>query len=52
MGCLLQREGVLNSLLLSLGLIDEPVRMIFNRFAVYVAMVTCSCRSWCCRCTR
>jgi len=36
---LLQREGVLNSLLLSLGLIDEPVRMIFNRFAVYVAMV-------------
>ena len=36
---LLQREGILNSLLLSLGLIDEPVRMIFNRFAVYVAMV-------------
>ena len=36
---LLQREGILNSLFLSLGLIDEPVRMIFNRFAVYVAMV-------------
>ena len=36
---LLQREGILNSLLLSLGFIDEPVRMIFNRFAVYVAMV-------------
>jgi putative spermidine/putrescine transport system permease protein len=36
---LLQREGILNSLFLSLGLVDEPVRMIFNRFAVYVAMV-------------
>jgi putative spermidine/putrescine transport system permease protein len=36
---LLQREGILNSLLLSLGIVAEPVRMIFNRFAVYVAMV-------------
>jgi putative spermidine/putrescine transport system permease protein len=35
----LQREGILNSLFLSLGLVSEPVRMIFNRFAVYVAMV-------------
>ena len=36
---LLQKEGVLNSLFLSLGLIDQPLKMIFNRFAVYVAMV-------------
>lgn len=36
---LLQREGILNDLLLSLGLVKEPLRMIFNRFAVYVAMV-------------
>jgi putative spermidine/putrescine transport system permease protein len=36
---LLQREGILNNLLISLGLLSEPVRMIFNRFAVYVAMV-------------
>jgi len=36
---LLQREGILNNLFLSLGLVHEPVRMIFNRFAVYVAMV-------------
>jgi len=36
---LLQREGILNNLFLSLGLVNEPVRMIFNRFAVYVAMV-------------
>jgi putative spermidine/putrescine transport system permease protein len=36
---LLQREGILNNLFLSLGLVHEPIRMIFNRFAVYVAMV-------------
>jgi putative spermidine/putrescine transport system permease protein len=35
----LQREGVLNSALLGIGLIDAPLPMIFNRFAVYVAMV-------------
>jgi putative spermidine/putrescine transport system permease protein len=36
---LLQKEGVLNSLFLSLGVVHEPLKMIFNRFAVYVAMV-------------
>jgi putative spermidine/putrescine transport system permease protein len=36
---LLQKEGVLNSLLVSLGIVNEPLKMIFNRFAVYVAMV-------------
>ncbi len=36
---LLQREGILNNLLISLGFIGEPLRMIFNRVAVYVAMV-------------
>jgi putative spermidine/putrescine transport system permease protein len=36
---LLQRQGILNNFLLSLGVIHEPLRMIFNRFAVYVAMV-------------
>jgi len=36
---LLQREGIMNNLLMSVGLVDEPIRMIFNRFAVYVAMV-------------
>jgi len=36
---LLQKEGVLNSLLMSLGVVNEPLKMIFNRFAVYVAMV-------------
>jgi putative spermidine/putrescine transport system permease protein len=35
----LQREGIVNSMLLGLGVIGEPLPMIFNRFAVYVAMV-------------
>lgn len=35
----LQREGVLNGLLMQLGLIDQPKAMIFTRGAVYVAMV-------------
>jgi putative spermidine/putrescine transport system permease protein len=36
---LLQNQGVVNGLLLDLGLIDHPVRMIFNRFGVYIAMI-------------
>jgi len=36
---LLQREGVVNDALLRAGFIGEPLKMIFNRFAVYVAMV-------------
>jgi putative spermidine/putrescine transport system permease protein len=36
---LLQREGVVNDALLRAGLIAEPLKMIYNRFAVYVAMV-------------
>ncbi len=35
---LLQKEGVVNSLLLALGVIDQPLEMIFNRFGVVVAM--------------
>ncbi len=35
---LLQKEGVINSLLLGLGLIDEPLTLIFNRFGVVIAM--------------
>lgn len=36
---LLQREGPINSALLGAGLVDEPLTMIFTRFAVYIAMV-------------
>lgn len=35
---LLQNEGILNGAMIWLGVIDKPVRMIFNRFGVYVAM--------------
>lgn len=35
----LQNEGILNSLLMALGVIAEPLEMIYNRFGVYVAMV-------------
>jgi putative spermidine/putrescine transport system permease protein len=35
---LLQREGVVNSALAQAGLIDAPLPLLFNRFAVFVAM--------------
>ena len=35
----LQREGVVNGVLLQLGLIDQPQAIIFTRPAVYIAMV-------------
>jgi putative spermidine/putrescine transport system permease protein len=35
---LLQREGPINDLLRGLGLIDDPLQLIYNRFGVYVAM--------------
>ncbi len=34
----LQNEGILNGLLLALGIVDTPLQMIFNRFGVLVAM--------------
>ena len=36
---LLQREGVVNDLLVSLGIFSEPVQLIYNRTGVYVAMI-------------
>lgn len=35
---LLQNEGIVNGALLYLGIIEHPLRLIFNRFGVYVAM--------------
>jgi putative spermidine/putrescine transport system permease protein len=35
---LLQSQGVVNGVLESLGLITEPIQMIYNRFGVHVAM--------------
>ncbi|QIE44999.1 ABC transporter permease [Pseudohalocynthiibacter aestuariivivens] len=36
---LLQREGPINAGLQGLQIVDEPIQLIFTRFAVYVAMV-------------
>ncbi len=36
---LLQREGLINSALMDLGLVSEPVPLLFNRLGVYIAMV-------------
>lgn len=36
---LLGQQGIINQLLLSLGVINEPVRLLNTTFAVYVAMV-------------
>lgn len=36
---LLQNEGVVNDLAVALGLFDERIQLVYNRFGVYVAMV-------------
>jgi ABC-type spermidine/putrescine transport system permease subunit I len=36
---LLGRQGIINELLSSLGLIDQPLRLLNTTFAVYIAMV-------------
>ncbi|MBK8211912.1 MAG: ABC transporter permease [Rhodospirillales bacterium] len=36
---LLQKEGPINKAMLALGLITEPLQLVFNRFGVYIAMV-------------
>jgi putrescine transport system permease protein len=38
---LLQDQGVINGLLLSLGLISEPLRMLYTEGAVYLGIVYC-----------
>ena len=35
----LQKEGIINDILLWLNLVLEPIQLVFNRFGVYVAMV-------------
>lgn len=36
---LLQKDGIINSSLLSLGIIDAPLPLLFNRLGTYIAMV-------------
>jgi putative spermidine/putrescine transport system permease protein len=35
---LLQKNGIVNDMLTGIGLIDSPLTLMYNRFAVYVAM--------------
>lgn len=35
----LGREGIVNSVLIATGVVDEPVRLLYTRFAVYVATI-------------
>jgi putative spermidine/putrescine transport system permease protein len=35
----LGRSGVVNSLLLDIGLVEQPLQLLYTRFAVYVAMI-------------
>ncbi|MFT0850832.1 ABC transporter permease [Achromobacter sp. F4_2707] len=35
---LLQRQGLINSALMNIGLTDEPIELLFNRLGVYIAM--------------
>ena len=36
---LLADQGTINNLLIALGIIDEPIRMLYTQFAVYVGIV-------------
>jgi putative spermidine/putrescine transport system permease protein len=36
---LLQSSGLINGALISLGIIDEPLQLVFNRAGVYISMV-------------
>jgi spermidine/putrescine transport system permease protein len=36
---LIRNEGVVNSLLIALGIIDEPIQMLFTEFSIIVGMV-------------
>ena len=38
-GPMLADQGTINNLLIWVGLIDEPIRMLYNEFAVYVGIV-------------
>ena len=48
---ILQREGLLNDVLLALGIIHEPVVWLATDTAISSASSIPTCRSWCCRST-
>jgi putative spermidine/putrescine transport system permease protein len=36
---LLQSSGLINSAMLAMGIVDQPIELVFNRLGVYIAMV-------------
>ena len=36
---LLRNNGIINNVLMSLGVVDEPIRMMNTEFAVYIGIV-------------
>jgi spermidine/putrescine transport system permease protein len=48
---LLAREGLINNLLLTLGIVDAPLQILNTEFAVILGSCTACCLSWCCRST-
>ena len=48
---LLRDTGLVNSALLSLGVIDEPLTLLYTPGRCWPASSTVICRSWCCRST-
>ena len=36
---LLQKDGLVNQLLIGLGVVEQPIQLVFNRTAVYLALV-------------
>ncbi len=49
---ILSQEGLLNQLLMSLGVIGEPLTILNTNTAVYIASSIPICLSWCCRSIR
>jgi len=43
--------GVVNRILLDLGLVGAPGRFLYNELGVIIAPPTCCCPSSCCRCS-
>ena len=48
---ILQRDGLLNQVLLALRIVDEPPAWLATDTAVYIGIVYSICRSWFCRST-
>ena len=46
---ILADQGVVNQVLMALGLTEEPVPLLYNDFSMLIGMTTSICLLWCCR---